>query len=365
LAVYCGWDIGGVHLKLSQLSLGCGAMAPIRSRVVPFEIWRDPGSLETRLRDLLKEITADPGARHAVAGHALTMTAELSDAFATRDDGVRAILAAAGRALRGASVRVLRHDGGLIPLAEAGRRPADVAAANWMATARLAALAAGSGPAILIDVGSTTADIIPLVGGRPAPAGHTDMERLASGELVYSGLLRTPPSSFVSRVPLAGGWCRVSPEHFTQTADVYRLLGRIGEAQYTVPTPDGRGKGREDSAARLARLVCSDPGALGPEAIEALARFLEDRQIDQLADGVEQALSRDPMRGTRRAIVAGAGAFLAEGAARRAGLRPERLSHLLEDHLVGEGWDAAAPSAALAILLAEACGEPWAATILG
>ena len=41
-----------------------------------------------------------------------------------------------------------------------------------------------TGNSILIDIGTTTSDIIPLTDGRPVPYGLTDRQRLESGELV-------------------------------------------------------------------------------------------------------------------------------------------------------------------------------------
>ncbi len=224
-----------------------------------------------------------------------------------------------------------------------------------MATARLAARLADE--ALLIDVGSTTTDIVLLARGAPCPAGRTDTERLISGELVYTGMLRTPPASLTEVVPLAGGWCRVAPEHFAVTADVYRVLEAIDDAAYTVPTPDGRGTGRKESAARLARIVCSDLATLGMPAVEAIAAWIQHRQVARIADAVRQVLSRAGGRAAPMAIVAGIGASLADEAARSAGLETARLASLLRG-IGGDGWDQAAPSAALALLLAEAAGEP-------
>lgn len=346
MAIYLGWDIGGIHLKLSRLECAGRAVA-LRTRLVPFEIWKDPGGLARRLRGLLSESGG------AIAAHGVTMTAELSDAFPTKAHGVRAILAACAEALPPAPLRILDVRGDFIGPERAREDPLAVAAANWAATARLAA--GRRADAILIDVGSTTTDIVPIRGGRPRPRGLDDTDRLLAGELVFSGLLRTPPAAFAGTVPLRGGWCRMASEHFAITADVHRVLGRIDEAAYTVPTPDGRGKGREESAARLARLVCSDLAALAPEEIVAIASHLEDRQIDQIARALGEVMARQTIS-SREAIVAGAGASLAEAAAVRAGLRSVRLSRLFPG-VAGEGWDVAAPSAAVALLLAAESGE--------
>jgi len=377
VGIHCGWDIGGVHLKVGCLRAagGVGAGRRFAWRQEAFEIWRAPTRLGKRLawlRDaILHEVGVDPRAPAREVRHAVTMTAELSDLFPDRLTGVRTILAAGRQALGEAGgaagdLVVLGTRGELLPLAEALEAPRRVAAANWLATAGLAArLQAARGvpsPALLIDVGSTTTDIVALCRGRPDPVGDGDVERLQSGELVYTGLLRTPPAALADRVPLGDGWCRVAPEHFTIMADVQVMLGRIGPGEYTIPTPDGRGRSRAECAARLARLVCSEPADLGAEALQRIAAFLEERQIERIAEAVRQVGSRcatvaagapngDPM-----ALVAGAGWFLGEAAARRAGWHAARLSGMLPG--LGAGWDVVAPAAALALLLAEASGDP-------
>jgi len=204
----------------------------------------------------------------------------------------------------------------------------------------------------VIDVGSTTTDIIPIRAGLPRPSGRTDTDRLVSGELVYSGILRTPPSSLADAVPLHGAWCRVSSEHFAIMADVYTILGRLAEGDYTVPTPDGRGRSREDATARLARVVCGDPESIGPGAVEGIARFLQERQIARTVEAVHQVLSRERWAVPPTAVAAGAGEFLAEAAARRAGLESISLA-ALTPRLAGPSWSRAAPAAAIAVLLAE------------
>src|SRR2546426_1165864 len=157
---YFGWDIGGVHLKFARLTATPGS-ASILTRVVPFEIWKDPHGLASRLRSLLDDRQGK---------HAVTMTAELSDIYPTRADGVRSVLRACAEALPGPP-RILDLRGAFLSVNQALDRPLDVAAANWMATARLVARARREG--LLIDVGGTTTDIVPIRAGgpRPGPAG--------------------------------------------------------------------------------------------------------------------------------------------------------------------------------------------------
>ena len=384
MSICCGWDIGGVHLKVAGLvttasrpRAASGAESQGAARFAwrqdPFEIWGDPQALEARLRMLRQAVHSEIDAPAEDMHHAVTMTAELSDVFADRASGVRTILAATQRALLagpegGDGLLVLDQRGRLRPIGAALEAPLEVAAANWMATATLAARLHASSftprrRALLIDVGSTTTDIIAIAEGRPEPRGFTDLDRLQSGELLYTGLLRTPPAALADRVPLGESWCRVSPEHFTNMADVQVILGRIAPESYTTRTPDGRGRSRAECAARLARLVCSEPASLGEEALLTIAEFLADRQVDRIVEAARQVVGGRPSGGGPAepvVIAAGCGWFLAQSAAQRAGWPAVRLSRLVQvsGRPAGDDWDVAAPAASLALLLAESRGEP-------
>jgi probable H4MPT-linked C1 transfer pathway protein len=331
-----GWDIGGVHLKAALLVDDSGRMR-LAWRERPFEIWREPLALPAAMLSLMDELLP-----RAAAGvpHAVTFTAELSDCFASRAAGVAFILDACDQALGEACYRVLDVEGCLRPPGAARRTPYAVAAANWMATAMLAARFVPDG--VLLDTGSTTTDIVPLRSGRPRPRGRGDTERLQCGELLYTGVLRTPPSSLAETVPVRGAPCPTIPEFFCSMADAYVLLGRLDPGAYTVPTADGCGRDRAACAVRLARLVGAAPADLGDDGLVALAAFLEERQIARVAAALERAAP-----GVRTAVTCGAGEFLADAAARSAGLDTVRLEALLAG--LGHGWSRVAPAAALAL----------------
>ncbi len=351
MSVFYGWDIGGVHLKLSRLESGDARRAEITTTIEPFEIWKAPDALAGRLTTMLARSTAglEGGRSGDGVRHAVTMTAELSDLFASRSDGVRFIIQACSEALGRDSLRVFTLDGALIRPEDAMESPLHAAAANWVATAHL--IARHAGPSILIDVGSTTTDIIPIDTRGPITTSRADTERLLSGELVYTGTLRTPPASLTESVPLRGAACRVASEHFCLMADVYRLLGRIDEEDYTVATADGRGKSREDAAARLARLVCADRRDLADAEIMAIAEFLQERQIRLIAGALRQVRERFPEARGRPIWTAGIGSFIARGAVAGVSEDVRGLDQMIPD-LAGDRWDRSAPSAALALLLA-------------
>ena len=77
-----------------------------------------------------------------------------------------------------------------------------------------------------MDMGTTTTDIIPII-NKQNIAKHTDVERLGSGELVYTGMLRTNIATIVHSIPIYNIDTSVSSELFTITADVHRILGNI------------------------------------------------------------------------------------------------------------------------------------------
>src|SRR3970282_2868027 len=118
----------------------------------------------------------------------------------------------------------------LVPVHGRAEHFLSFAATNWIAEALV--LADRQPDCLMCDIGSTTTDLIPIVGGKLAAKGRRDIERLASGELIYTGALRTPVAAIVSQVPLRGTICRVSAEYFAIAADVYLVLGRRGPAEY-------------------------------------------------------------------------------------------------------------------------------------
>src|SRR5262249_11088178 len=135
-------------------------------------------------------------------------------------------------------VQVFTVDGRFVTPDQARAVPLEVGASNWVATATLAARLAPD--AILIDIGTTSTDIIPLVAGAVAARGRTDPGRLSTGELVYTGAVRTPVEAIVRDVPLWDGRATVSAEAFATAGDAHVWLGALPPEDYTAPTGDRR-----------------------------------------------------------------------------------------------------------------------------
>lgn len=334
-----GWDIGGVNTKVALVI--DGVVRAVRSR--PYELQRDPRALAP----LLRELAAEAGGV-AAAVHAVTMTAELSQMFRTKREGVVFVLDAVEGAFPSSRIRVFTVDGGFVDPAAARRRPLSAAAANWVATARQ--VARSHPDAVVVDIGTTSTDIIPIVDGVVVAQGLTDPDRLASGELIYTGALRTPVEAIVREVPYGSGMAGVSAEGFALAGDAYVWRGDLTPQDYTCPTPDGRSSTREFAGERLARVVCADRDLLDEQGIAAIADAIAHAQIARVAGGIARVRARHTS--LRTAVVTGLGAFIAAAAARSAGLDVIFLAASL-----GNGAARCAPAASVA-LLCEAAALP-------
>jgi (4-(4-[2-(gamma-L-glutamylamino)ethyl]phenoxymethyl)furan-2-yl)methanamine synthase len=334
-----GWDIGGANLKAARIEHACS-----EARIVerPFALWREPN----RLPAMLVETAAQLGQAELMA---ITMTAELADCFASKREGVVCVLDAFRAAFPDVDARVYGVDGRFRALAAAQRRSRLIAAANWRASAALVARTMSD--VLFIDVGSTTTDVIPIVGGQVVARAKTDPGRLRTGALVYTGLLRTPVCAVARWLPLGGRRCRVAAEHFAIVADAHLWLGRIGADDYTCETPDGRGRSRCEAGARLARMVCGDLDMVDADAVTTIAEHIVRAQVRQIAEGIRQVMRPLGAGCPRAAIVAGHGAALGREAAGSVGLDVIDMRDT-----AGEAIARATPAAAVAYLLAALYG---------
>ena len=269
-----GFDIGGANIKAAD-GLGWAFS-------MPFPLWRHPEMLPEALGRIIEERRP----RRVVA----TMTGEIADCFSSRDAGVHhivtAVEAAAGLGGGRADVGIYRVDGMIVPPVTACDRPLLAAAANWHAMARLAAAQATAARAVAIDVGSTTTDIVPIVGGVVAPRASDDVSRMAAGELVYTGVERTPVAALVRSLPWPGagpGRRPIASERYAESRDVWLLVGGLPEEPEACDTADGRPATREAARTRLGRMLLADPEDFTADDAIAAAEWCAGSQTRQVA----------------------------------------------------------------------------------
>ncbi|MGH8720121.1 MAG: hydantoinase/oxoprolinase family protein [Burkholderiales bacterium] len=292
-----GWDIGGAHLK--AVALDSDAQLT-RALQLPCTLWRGIEHLERAMAQALSEMKRD-------ARHAVTMTGELADCFVSRREGVAQILRVVTSLVPCA--RIYAKDLGFLTVEQALRSPIQVASASWHASATF--IGRQLNEALLLDIGSTTADLTLIREGRIQALGEDDHSRLANDELVYCGVIRTPLMAIAQRAPFCAKWVNVMAEHFATTADIYRLTGELAQGADQSETADGREKTVEANARRLARMIGCDFEDFGMESWLALAQFFANEQLNRLLAACAANLSRG-VTGKPVAIVgAGVGNFLA------------------------------------------------------
>jgi probable H4MPT-linked C1 transfer pathway protein len=273
-----GIDVGGANLKIVDNDGPHIHYCPL---------WE--GAPVTAVLDQYVNVPDEPAA--------VVMSGELADCFAGKTEGISFIVSAVKKAFHNA--RFYGTDGKFHD-----RAAPQLAAANWLASADF--LREEYPEAVFLDIGSTTADIIPLAHFESLK-GLTDLIRLQKGYLVYTGLLRGNVATLLRSVVLDGVDTPVSAEYFAASADVHLVLGHISPSQYTSDTPDKKEKTRTASLRRLARVVCADLNEIGENGARQIAEQFWEKQRDLVCCQVQQVAAESR---AHEIIVAGIGAHL-------------------------------------------------------
>ena len=274
-----GIDVGGANLKLVDGK---------RVTIQYCPLWED-----APLTDLLKAFRA----AHPDPDAAVVMSGELADCFGSKIEGIRFIVESVQEAYPDAIFYGI--DGAF------HKKPvARLAAANWLASADF--LRTRSPRAVLLDIGSTTTDIIPLPWFSRL-IGLTDLGRLQLGYLLYTGLLRTSIPTQVPSVKVKGVETPTCAEYFAIAADAHLVLGHITPRAYTCDPPDKGEKNVGAALRRLARVVCADLEEIGPEEALGIARQFWEAQRDRVRGGADRVLKEC---GADSIVVAGIGSSL-------------------------------------------------------
>jgi len=342
----CGWDIGGAHLKVA-LRDPSGRWVQVRQ--LPCPLWQGIPHLADALQRVVQGWPV--GATQVL--HIATMTGELVDAFDDRAEGVLAIVDCSESAFGGAAWRWFGLDGCLVDGAAARRHPLQLASANWLATASCAARRTDG---LLIDIGSTTTDIVALSGGAARPLALTDGARLSMRELVYRGVVRTPLMAVAASVEWRGAPRPLMAEHFATSADVFRLTGDLDEAADAWPAADGGAKTPAGSARRIARMLGEDLPAASLEQWREVAGQLAGAMTGSIVDAAGAVLAAAPPLAQPRVVCAGAGHWLAARVAAQLGLPAVDFAALLGAADV-PGAREHAPALAVAELAATSADE--------
>jgi probable H4MPT-linked C1 transfer pathway protein len=344
--IVIGWDIGGAHVKAAMVDAG----RLVAVRQWPCALWHGLDQLDAVFDDACRRWLPPAADTAGAIGHAVTMTGEMVDLFASRHDGViRLVHHLRGRL--GPRLRLFAGTGEWLGSEAAVDRWQALASANWAATARLVAASVGSEDALLVDIGSTTTDLVPILQGQVRARGSSDAERLRSGELLYQGVIRTPLCSLSRRIRFRGESFNVMNEWFATTADVYRLTGDLDAAHDQHPAADNGAKDVAGSCRRIARMIGHDADAAPLEDWQSFARRWRSLQPALL----EAELQRVAPDRTPLLVAAGCGSFLVAELAQRRQCRQVAFAELAGAPPSLRRWaDVCAPAVAVALLAADA-----------
>lgn len=300
-----GWDVGGAHLKAVLVDESGKVLKAIQ---MACPLWQGLDKLNAAVDAALKTMDA------VDVHHAVTMTGELADIFINRCDGVNKISSIMSEKL-GKNSWFYAGEKGFVTLSEVEELHAKIASANWHASASYVASKIGQG--LFIDIGSSTTDLILLKDARPANKGFSDAERMRADELVYTGVVRTPLMALAQTITFNNQQYHIAAEHFSTTADIYRLNGGLTEMEDMAPTADGAGKTPEASMRRIARMLGHDKEDASDASWLALAQSFKLQQLKQLESAISNLLARNQIAQDAPLIGAGTGAFLVRELAQR------------------------------------------------
>ncbi|MGY8767378.1 MAG: hydantoinase/oxoprolinase family protein [Pirellulales bacterium] len=328
-------DIGGANIKLANAQGWAYASY--------FPLWQKHEQLSD---ELLRLKSLMPACDHL----AVTMTGELADCFASKVEGVHFILNAVKSVFDSIPTSIYLTSGEFVPVDEAASRPLEAAASNWHALALYAARFVQDKDGLMIDIGSTSTDIVPYRAGKPIHLGSTDTERMLAGELIYTGVGRTPLCSLTDTVDLLGKPCAVAAEFFATTEDVYLVLDQIDEDAENCSTADGRPLTKEFAEARIARMVCADRDQLGLQQIRQLAQQFASHQSKRIAQGLREVLKVHSLQ-PESILVSGHGRYVIDSVLEQFNLLDVATNDLAT--LANSDASRSGPAYALAVLAVE------------
>ncbi|MEM7456970.1 MAG: hydantoinase/oxoprolinase family protein [Planctomycetota bacterium] len=348
MSSWTGLDIGGANIKYAVVAPSTGLESETKihalqqSGSVNFELWKRKSELADALALMADDLPSD----NCVA---VTMTGELADCFENKREGVRFIVDKVEQVF-GSERSVFYQVGGVLVDADEARNSYKLtAAANWHALATYCTRFLKSESGLLIDIGSTTTDIIPISNGQVAAKGSTDTQRICNNELVYTGVTRSPICSLISFGYVDGRKVPLAQEVFATALDAHVILGNIPPDENNLATSDGRPATVSCCKQRIARMFCADREELADDTIYRLADQAAYWQQRLLRSAVGRVIKTHRLPKNFTVVVSGIGSWLARRILIDLVDSPDVVS--LEE-LLGPRASASAPAFSLAMLAA-------------
>ena len=338
-----GWDIGGAHVKAALIN-SQGQVVQVLQQACP--LWKGITHLQQCISELLVAFKVQPSV------HALTMTGELADCFISREQGVQTIIATLTQQIAAEKLFIYASHCGFLPVFSVKpEHTLAIASVTWLASASLVAKKSAQG--LFVDIGSTTTDILSIKDHQLQIIGHTDYQRLVSGELLYTGVVRTSIMALCQNAVFKCQSMGLMAEHFATLADVYRLTSDLSAGHDQAETADGGDKTPLASARRLSRLTGYEFSVDDWSDWLDFANFLKRLHKEKIWQACQRQLQSQHSKTETVIIGAGIGRFLLKELAAERGLHYQDFNDFIAPNFNSSDLQPAdcAPAVAVAYLL--------------
>ncbi|MBU7019534.1 MAG: hypothetical protein HXS41_00620 [Theionarchaea archaeon] len=216
--------------------------------------------------------------------------------FSSAREGTHYIIDVTER-LFGDRVRYLGLSYSLYTASEAREHYLKVACRNWVATCFLASYLNLFEDGLVIDCGTNSTDIVPVLNCTPVTLDDNDQAytRFKTGELLWSGLYFTHVPSISHSILLDGDEYQVNPSTQAMSFDIYTVLNTIAPKDVLAEfnrKPEYRSLiSPEASEKRIIDVVSADRELLGTNDARKIACYLAEKQREKTLKAIKKVLA--------------------------------------------------------------------------
>ncbi len=298
-------DIGGANIK-SACNDGWTCSDA-------FAVWQNREGLSEALLHVIEK--SEQG-KKKINTILVTMTAELCDCYESKEQGVNHVLDCLTKAADDREIWVYLTGGMFVRVDQAKQRYLLAGASNWDALGRCAGQIYHQGRVLVMDMGSTTTDLILLKEGKVLTQGRNDLERLKYGELVYVGCRRTALMALGGQVEIESPDQKqqivfnVMAEHFADMDDVLILLGIKKPSADDFTSADGRARDVQGAWGRVVRMIGGDRQMVDLKMAKKIALGFLELLGQRLMDNLEKILDLKNSKPVDEIVLSGEGSTL-------------------------------------------------------
>ena len=333
---YLGIDIGGANLKI------IGVNADKKVVYVNYsscKIWKNQHYLDKKLLELNKIKTQ----KKIKCG--ITMSAELCDCFKDRKVGAKQIFKSCENLVfdyffYSKSKNLFLKKGSYN----------NIISMNRHSIGRF--LKKKIKNAIVIDFGSTTTDFIVIKNGEILNKNYEDFSRLNNNELLYTGFTRTPIFGISQQIKIQGESLSIIPEFFSDTADIYKVIGQLDTQIDIDKTADGLNRGYSNSLRRVSRSFGFDYNKNHKSLIKKICLELSTIQINKLFMNLLQIQKKFSVQ-NYPIILSGVGQEVVNHFFKKKGLNTIKFEKFLKPSKMNKEASSHAPATSIALLIGD------------